>query len=308
MNKNVLLITIFSISFIHAKAQSSFWNNKNAYLGQTPPSDTPKIFAPTLLVPDNDTGIALDRVAFSNDGKEFYYCYNTTWFNIQNLKIKYFKYDDKTWKGPFVLNAGFNSPTFSVDGNTLYFPGGDSVSVILWQSKKINNDWTKPSIAFKTKYSLYDFMPTASGNMYIGTNGTWGKADDYSAYDIGVMNISNQDTVLQNIEKPLNTDSAWDGDFFVARDESYIIISTKETKDFECELYISFRKPDKTWGTPQSLGPLINNGVAHRWGEYVTPDGKYLFYTQGTSEKDCHIYWVRFDKLLKSLKQTSMKE
>ncbi len=77
-----------------------------------------------------------------------------------------------------------------------------------------------------------------------------------------------------------------------------------ETKDFECELYISFRKSDKTWGDPKSLGSLINKGVAHRWGQYVTPDNKYLFYTQGTSEKDCHIYWVRFDSLLKKLKMS----
>jgi|ERR1022692_138294 hypothetical protein len=91
-------------------------------------------------------------------------------------------------------------------------------------------------------------------------------------------------------------------DFFIARDESYMIVSANETKDFECELYISFRKADKTWTIPVSLGPLINDGVAHRWGEYVTPDNKYLFYSRGTSEKDCAIYWVRFDRLLETLR------
>ena len=34
----------------------------------------------------------------------------------------------------------------------------------------------------------------------------------------------------------------------------------------------------------------------------VSPDGKYLFFTKGTSEKDCNFYWVRFDTLLKKLK------
>jgi hypothetical protein len=47
---------------------------------------------------------------------------------------------------------------------------------------------------------------------------------------------------------------------------------------------------------------LINNVLAHRWGQYVTADNKYLFYSHGTSEKDCAIYWVRFDKLLESLR------
>ena len=54
-----------------------------------------------------------------------------------------------------------------------------------------------------------------------------------------------------------------------------------------------------------SLGPKINDGLAHRWGQLVTPDGKYLFYCRGTSEKDCAVYWVRFDKLLASLRPKS---
>jgi len=303
VNKNILItIIIFLFATIHANAQSNFWNSKNAYLGQTPPSDTPKLFAPNILIQNNDTGFALDRVAFSNDGKEFYYCYNTSWFSIKNLKIKYFKYEGSTWKGPFVLNEQFQTPTFSVDGKTLYFPGGDSLSAILWQSERINSGWTNPSVAFRTNYSLYDLMPTKNGNMYVGTSGTWGKPIDYSTYDIAVMNILNNDTVLYDLGKPINNDTAFDGDFFISPDESYIIVSTNETKDFECELYISFHKQNKTWTKPVSLGPLINDGVAHRFGEYVTPDNKYLFYTKGTSEKDCHIYWVRFDSLLKKLK------
>ena len=54
------------------------------------------------------------------------------------------------------------------------------------------------------------------------------------------------------------------------------------------------------------LGPLINDGVADRWGEYVTPDGKYLIYSRGTSEKDCALYWVRFDTLLEKLKPDNL--
>src|SRR5690348_13646321 len=121
----ILIVIIFCFNIIGISAQSNFWNSKQAFLNQSPPNDAPKLFAPDWLVPANDTGIALDRVAFSNDGKEFYYCYNTTWFNTTNLKIKYFKYLNGAWKGPFVLNEQFNSPTFSIDGNTLYFPGGD---------------------------------------------------------------------------------------------------------------------------------------------------------------------------------------
>ena len=85
-----------------------------------------------------------------------------------------------------------------------------------------------------------------------------------------------------------------------------MIVSAKETKDFNSELYISFRRTDRTWTIPLSLGPKINQGMAHRWGQYVSPDGKYLFYSYGTSEKDCAIYWVRFDSLLTRLRKAAL--
>jgi hypothetical protein len=42
------------------------------------------------------------------------------------------------------------------------------------------------------------------------------------------------------------------------------------------------------------LGPRINDGLAHRWGQYVSPDGKYLFHTRGARASDYAIYWVSF--------------
>jgi hypothetical protein len=127
---------------------------------------------------------------------------------------------------------------------------------------------------------------------------------DASTWDFSIL--SNTDTTIRSLGVPLNT-PGFDGDFFVAPDESFMIVSTKETKDYQCELYISYRKKDHTWTNPKSLGPLINDGPAHRWGQYVTPDNKYLFYTRGTSEKDCAIYWVRFDDLLDRLRHTNFE-
>jgi hypothetical protein len=112
--------------------------------------------------------------------------------------------------------------------------------------------------------------------------------------------ITDKGTTIKSLRRPIN-EPGFNGDFYVALDESYMIVSAKETKTYESELYISFRTADATWTAPVSLGPKINDGLAHRWGQYVTPDGKYLFYTRGTSEKDCAISWVRFDELLKKL-------
>ena len=135
-------------------------------------------------------------------------------------------------------------------------------------------------------------MTTTSGNQYVASN-IHGSINNYNCYDICLLPATDKDTAAQTLGIPLNT-PGFDGDFFIAKDESYIVISAKEHPDYECELYISYHKEDNSWTNPKSLGPLINNGPAHRWGEYVTPDNKYLFYSYGHSEKDCAIYWVRF--------------
>jgi WD40-like Beta Propeller Repeat len=170
----------------------------------------------------------------------------------------------------------------------------------VWQSEKVNSVWSTPKPWLDKNYGLYNFQLTNSGVYYVGSNANRGKKNDYSTYDFCTLALSKTDTVIKSLGAPLNT-PGFDGDFFVAPDESYIIISTNETKTYECELYISFRKPNKTWGTPKSLGAKINDGLAHRFGQYVSPDGKYLFYTKGTGEQDCNFYWVRFDTLSQEL-------
>jgi hypothetical protein len=277
---------ILLIAFINLNAQSNFWNSKSAYLVQVPPNDTPKIFAPGLLV--KDSGIALDRFAFSKDGKEFYYCTTQNWFNSNGTAIRYFKLENNKWNGPFILLENLYAPTFSIDDKSLYFLGGGNG--IIMQSLRTDTGWTKPETFLKCNYGIYDFMPTLSGKMYAASN-IHGPANDFSIYDICIIPESDKDTVAQTLGEPLNTPGL-DGDFYIAPDESYILISANETKDFKAEIHISFNKKDGTWTKPVSLGPLINNGLADRWGEYVTPDGKYLIYSQGTGEKDCALYWL----------------
>ena len=296
-----LLTIIFSlVSLEKLNAQSNFWKSKDAFLGQNPPNDEPKIFGEGILA---DSGIVLGRVTFSNDGKVFYYSFARHWFDDNGSGTKEIKFDGKKWQKPKVIAENITNPALSADGKTLYLGAGGGV---VWILTKTKNGWTKPQFWMEKLYGLYNFQATNSGTFYTGSNGTQGSKNDWSIYDFCKLTISGKDTIVSSLGNIINT-PAFDGDFFIAPDESYIIISTKETKDYESELWISFRKKDESWTNPQSLGDKINNGLAHRFGQYVTPDGRYLFYTRGTNEADCNIYWVRFDTLLKSLKPKEIK-
>jgi hypothetical protein len=144
-------------------------------------------------------------------------------------------------------------------------------------------------------------MPTQDGKAYVGSDPSAEDARNEITYAFSLLTVSNGVAAVKSLGRPVN-EPGFNGDLYIAPDESYMIVSARETQTYQSELYISFRKSDSTWTAPVSLGPKINDGLAHRWGQYVTPDGKYLFYSHGTSEKDCAIYWVRFDKLLKSLR------
>jgi hypothetical protein len=296
----VLLMTAASLAPT-LQAQRSFWNNAEAYLGQTPPAGIPKAFAPGLLA---DPGMfVMGRIAFSRDGKEFYYAQNDSWQSGDHASMKMVRYANHRWGKPATLSQHFLSPTFAPDGKTLYvrrvIKGGSMKNV--WQSRRTGNSWTAPTPFLQETYGVYDFMPTSSGNAYVGSDPSPDDAKNGITYAYSLLTTSNGSPTIKSLGRPLN-EPGFNGDLYIAPDEAYMIVSAKESKTYESELYISFRKSDSTWTVPVSLGPGINNGPAHRWGQYVTPNGKYLFYTRGTSEKDCAIYWVRFDGLLKSLR------
>ncbi len=191
----------------------------------------------------------------------------------------------------------------AADGKTLYFIGGGKGTVSAMYKK--DTGWTAPASFMKRNYGIYNFAPASSGRFYAASN-IKGNINDYTCYDICLLPSSDNDTVAHTLGKPLNT-PGFDGDFFIAQDESYIVISAREKPDYECELFISYHKKDGGWTNPKTLGPLINNDPAHRWGEYVTPDNKYLFYSYGHGPKDCAVYWVRFDNLLESLRHTNFE-
>jgi len=294
----ILLTTICKTSH----AQTSFWNSPQTCLGQKPPGDTPVKFAPQII---NDSPFfSMDRAAFSADGKEFYYTRNNTWFSSQEASIQVLKYDGTKWTAPSTFVKVLYAPSFTQTSDTLYLTGAGKGRVM--EMHRTANGWSKPDTAIKRSYGMYDFMITNSGNIYASSNVN-GPANNYSFYDICVAKpLASGDTTITSLGKPINT-PGFDGDFFIAPDESYMLLSAKEKPDFECEIFISYHKPDGTWTNPKTLGALINYGEAHRWGEYVTPGNKYLFFSYGHGPWDCSLYWVRFDNLLEKLKHTNFE-
>ena len=75
-------------------------------------------------------------------------------------------------------------------------------------------------------------------------------------------------------------------------DESYYIFSSKrnDSKSIN-DLDISFKQETGDWINPLNLGSKINNGFHVRF-PYVSPDGKYLFFTRDNGINRDDLFWI----------------
>jgi hypothetical protein len=92
------------------------------------------------------------------------------------------------------------------------------------------------------------------------------------------------------------------GHAFIAPDESYIVFDAIPTQQSTGSMiYVSFKKADSTWDTPIMLNNAINS-TGNQYCPYISPDGKYLFYT-----KQGDIWWVD-SKVVANLKPIGINE
>lgn len=264
------------------------------YLGQTPPGNTPKIFD----LPKSTGSFTAERIAISNDSKEIYFTVIRNYYPTSGDTIKYYKYADNRWQGPFSLFNNYLAPALSVSCDTMFIQNNSMVYQTLY-SYRTSGGWSEPKRILYNLNNAHYLQVTNNGNYYISSVA----ANGLGATDWCRLFINGSDTTAVSLRLPLN--NAIDNlDFYIARDESYII--TAKNAGNNARLHISYRKSDGSWTNPKNLGTAINSGVA-AWGAYVSPDGKYLFYTTGTNSNysDTYIYWVRIDNIRDSLKYTN---
>ena len=73
------------------------------------------------------------------------------------------------------------------------------------------------------------------------------------------------------------------------------------------DMYLSFKRTNGRWTNPKKLGEQINKpGYVWEYGQFVSNDGKYLFFTSGgLSWPSYFTYWVKIDNIIDSLRHTN---
>ncbi|MDD5361652.1 MAG: putative Ig domain-containing protein [Ignavibacteria bacterium] len=280
---SILLMVFFKTCFAQPIPPDSL------YLAQSRPGYSPVIFQLTMA-----SGLRpVERITVSSDGKEIYYTLLNNW-PASITRINCYKYVGNSWQGPTVAFEGFGCPALSVNDSTMYMQKDTNGAGCTYYAVRTGTGWSTPVRLLKSSLQSHYFQETQLKNYYLASN-PGGNSD------ICKLSIHNSDTTIQSLGKPINT-STTENDFFIARDESYIIFFRLEPP---YDLFISYHKTNGKWTNPKSLGPNINTGI-YECCPFVTNDNKYLFFTRGASAMNSYsTYWVKIGEKIDSLRHTN---
>jgi len=269
----VCLLALVAVTSAAAQAPTPFVCD---YLGETPPGDEPKVFAPGRVSVD---GKNTHAVQFSSDGRSLIFS----------------RYPDKT---SFRMTRGasgwseaqetsFRGKEVSFDpqqGRLFYYDEGDLFFVRVADGRF--SEPTRLPASINTPEIEYYPSVTAKGHLYFSRVGQWDAARVQMA---GLKGDGFADPV--DVGAPINVGGA--SHAFVSPDESYMLFNSPRTGSYtRNDIWISFRKPDGSWGAPVNLGPRVNRDAMAVLCPTASPDGKYLFFTRLRENGTGYVYWV----------------
>ncbi|MBO6505325.1 MAG: PD40 domain-containing protein [Kordiimonadaceae bacterium] len=290
-----------ALSLTMATGSVALDSHQSPYLGQVPPGDTPKLFAPGMV---NTGAVELNSV-FSPDGKEFFFTRMIDGPDEQQgypgkgrLILFHTTFSYGGWNPPKSLRLYPGSPhtwaadmSLSPDGQRLYFMGpyepetGGEGNLNIWVSEKGEDGAWQPASPLPAPINtdaqeVYSSV-IADGSLYFTT---YANGDGDASRD-GLHRA--QAKVGGGFEAPVPVQIPGGnsvGDTFVAPDESYLIFSSERAGGIGGgDLYISYRAADGSWGAPINMGPEVNTERLD-YCPVVSRDGKYFFFSRRTSE------------------------
>jgi Tol biopolymer transport system component len=253
------------------------------YLGQEPPGMEGRLFAPGVL----STGMDELNAVFLPGGREVFFSLHR---RGMEFVLVHMKEENGRWTepeiAPFSGEYSDVDPAVSPDGKRVYYcsnrprsgsgdPEGD---FDIWYVEKTESGWSDPVNAGAPINSEADeFYPsfTEAGTMYFQSRreGCIGLADIYRT-ELVDGKYETAECLPETINSP-----GFEGDAFIAPDESYLIVSTQRDVNIgHADLYISFRSEDGSWPPLQNMGEAVNS-VGGENCQILSPCGKYLFYT-----------------------------
>jgi len=278
------------------------------YLGQKPPGQLPQLFAPGIV----STGMDDLNAVFAADATEFFF---TVKLPVRGRHVMLtMKQKGGRWSAPTVLAfSGQYSdadPALAPDGNTLYFAstrplkaGAPEKDWDVWAVDRAAGGWGTPrrldAPVNSPAMELYPSM-AGDGTLYFSSSRAAGtKAGGIFRAAPAAPLYPHAEVFDERIVSEYGG-----GDVFIAPDQAMIIFSSGRAGGYgNSDLYVSFRREDRSWTAPQNLGPAVNSPY-QEYCPSVSPDGKYFFFSSYKRPEDASVPTMRsLDDILRMYRQ-----
>jgi len=297
-------IIVFFLLFYNCTQQSDFPILKGPYLGQKPPGDVPKLFAPGIFSTEANEFNAVftpegDAVYFTGKGEK-----DQDIFVIERKNDQWQKRKIASFSGVY----RDVDPFITFDGSKLLFSSNrpkngtdQQEDCDFWYVEKLSSgQWGKAkhldTPCTPGKHDFY-YVSSRDGSIY------------YSIFDDGkgdIYFIPPQSTNRQSyrLDAPINTEYN-EHDPFIAPDGSYLIFTSDRPGGLgSADLYICFRLNDGSWSKPKNMESTINSNK-YDYCAILSPNGKYFFFSSSRSGNG-DVYWVDV-RIIRELKPDELK-
>lgn len=290
MNRILILVCLITIAACSQQQKTGFPVISGPYLGQTPPGTKPVVFAPGIV----STGLYTRDIAISKDGTEIYFCIS----DAAATAILVTKLLNNRWTEPVIApfsGKGFFDfePHISPDGTKFFFlsnrPPEDKEAKPgwfyqkIWMMNKTESGWSEPQLVHApVNTDANEFFPSVTdNNVLFFSRGT--KTGDIKIFRSAFENGKYAEPEMLQFEI---SEKGVLFNAFVSPTEDFLITCAQgiDSTNIDQDYYITFRSPDGKWSNLIKFGPEINTPGDNASSAFVSPDGKYLFFS--SSRKD----------------------
>jgi hypothetical protein len=271
------LLPLLAFTSLAGAQEDDFPVLKGPYLGQEPPSTTPRVFAPGIISVDEN--FEHSAAVFSPDGTEVFWCTNVDWYTERRqqgmLRLHFMKMVDGKWsapaRAPFVENLNIERPTFSPCGKWLFFEysadPGNPDNVDIFVVERSADSWSEPepvSSLINTSGIERIQCFTADGSFYFSRNPFSPREEMFVAkWKEGTFSAP------ERLGEDYNSDLS-EYSLVIGPNEDYMLIC-QQAAQASPNVFVSYKNADGTW-SDRIRTPYYSGGFLA-----LSPDGKYLF-------------------------------